>query len=102
MWHSCEVRFSAEHPTAPGHFPGNPIIPGAVLLDEVLHAIARDCDGGRTIIRAAKFLEPVRPGDVLLIRWQPSAQGEIRLECRLLGTERLMLVCTVQCGTASR
>jgi len=45
MRHSLKVCFSADHPVAAGHFPGNPIIPGAMLLDEVLQAI-RDAAGG--------------------------------------------------------
>jgi 3-hydroxyacyl-[acyl-carrier-protein] dehydratase len=102
MWHSREVRFSIDHPTAAGHFPGNPIIPGAVLLDEVLQAIAGDEDVGPSVIRSAKFLRPVRPGDGLLIRWQNAARGETKFECRLLDPERLALVGTVQRVAASR
>ncbi|MGO8917018.1 MAG: hypothetical protein ACLQJR_14030 [Stellaceae bacterium] len=102
MWHSFEVRFSIDHPTAAGHFPGNPIIPGAVLLDEVLQAIAGDGCVGPSVIRSVKFLQPVRPGDGLLIRWQLEARGETKFECRLLDPERLAVVGTVQQGAASR
>ncbi len=98
MWQSRELRFSIDHPTAAGHFPGNPIIPGAVLLDEVLQAIAGDDGAAPAVIRSAKFLQPVRPGDLLLIRWQPQARGETKFECRLLDPERLALVGTVQQG----
>ncbi|HXZ02369.1 MAG TPA: hypothetical protein VEI03_20405 [Stellaceae bacterium] len=102
MWQSLEVRFGIDHPAAEGHFPGNPIIPGAVLLDEVLHAIAGEGGGRPAVIRAVKFLEPVRPGDVLLIRWQSRAPGETRFEGRLLDPERLALTGTVQQEAASR
>jgi 3-hydroxymyristoyl/3-hydroxydecanoyl-(acyl carrier protein) dehydratase len=33
------LRLPADHPSVEGHFPGNPIFPGAVLLDEILHAL---------------------------------------------------------------
>ena len=101
MWHSLEVRFSADHPTAAGHFPGNPIIPGAVLLDEVLQAMGA-APGDRSVIRSAKFLQPVRPGDAVVIRWEPDSNGQARFECRLLDPERLALTGTVQLEATAR
>jgi 3-hydroxymyristoyl/3-hydroxydecanoyl-(acyl carrier protein) dehydratase len=102
MWHSLEVRFAVDHPTAAGHFPGNPIIPGAVLLDEVLQAVAGADSGERCVIRSAKFLQPVRPGDALVIRWEPESNGKARFECRLLDPERLALIGTVQLEATAR
>lgn len=98
MAHSAEIRFSLDHPTAAGHFPGNPIIPGAVLLDEVLSAIAAGAGGapGPCVIRSAKFLHPVRPGDRVLIRWQAARAGEIKFECLLPDPERLVLTGAVR------
>jgi 3-hydroxymyristoyl/3-hydroxydecanoyl-(acyl carrier protein) dehydratase len=97
------MRFSPDHPTAAGHFPGNPIIPGALLLDEVLLAIAEG--EGRTVgacvIRAAKFLQPVRPGDRIVVRWDGQPAGEMRFECLLLDPERLALSGTVQLDAAT-
>ena len=41
MWRSIGFAFRRPIiPTAAGHFPSNPIIPGALLLDEVVAAIA--------------------------------------------------------------
>lgn len=102
MWQSLEVRFAVDHPTAAGHFPGNPIIPGAVLLDEVLQAVAGAGSGERSVIRSAKFLEPVRPGDALVIRWRPDSNGQTRFECCLLDPERLALIGTVQLELTAR
>jgi len=103
MWYSREVRFGVDHPTAAGHFPGNPIIPGAVLLDEVLQAMV-GTDGGmeQSVIRSAKFLQPVRPGDAVVIRWEPDSSGQARFECRLLDPERLVLTGTVQLEATAR
>ena len=101
---SCELRFAVDHPTAAGHFPGNPIIPGATLLDEVLLAVAEREGGtaGPCEIRSAKFLHPVRPGDRLLLRWEACAGGETRFECLLIDSERLALTGTVQLHAAAR
>jgi 3-hydroxyacyl-[acyl-carrier-protein] dehydratase len=50
---------SADHPSLPGHFPGTPIVPGVVILDEILAALTewRE-DSHVTAIRAVKFLAP--------------------------------------------
>ncbi|MDB5406491.1 MAG: hypothetical protein JWL84_1403 [Rhodospirillales bacterium] len=86
-------RFDPRHPTAAGHFPGNPIIPGAVLLDEVLEAVAvaqgiavTPCE-----IRSVKFLLPVRPGDRIVIRWEEAPSGETRFDCIFPDSGRIIL-----------
>jgi 3-hydroxymyristoyl/3-hydroxydecanoyl-(acyl carrier protein) dehydratase len=102
MRQSLEVRFRADHPTAAGHFPGNPIIPGAVLLDEVLQAIAGESGGvAQSIVRSAKFLEPVRPGTAIVIRWETDSNGQTKFECQSLASERLVAVGTVQLKAAA-
>ena len=75
--------FRHDHPASQGHFPGNPIIPGAVLLDETLRAIEAGPDAGLAPfrIRSAKFLHPARPGDRMLIRFSRTPEGEIRFMC---------------------
>lgn len=92
VWTSIEHRFEETHPTASGHFPGNPILPGAVLLDEVLRAIVLNCQRqARPVeVRAAKFLAPVRPGDRVTIRWARVRDREIKFEC-LVGENRACL-----------
>ena len=36
--HSVALRVAPEHPTFAGHFPGQPLLPGVVLLSEVIEA----------------------------------------------------------------
>ncbi|HEU0289205.1 MAG TPA: hypothetical protein VFR39_00355 [Burkholderiales bacterium] len=78
-----ERVFQADHPATQGHFPGDPIIPGAVLLDETLRAIEAGLDSALAPfrIRSAKFTHPARPGDRLLIRFSRTPGGEIRFTC---------------------
>jgi 3-hydroxyacyl-[acyl-carrier-protein] dehydratase len=65
----------ADHPAFAGHFPGMPVLPGAALLDTVLHVLEEDLafDPVGWQITTAKFLEPVRPGDVLVVEHSASA-----------------------------
>jgi len=71
-----------DHPAFAGHFPGTPILPGVLLLDIALHAIAAatgfalaPCE-----ISSVKFLSPARPGDELLIQHTVLASGTIRFD----------------------
>lgn len=63
------LQFRADHPALAGHFPGNPVIPGALLLDAVLAAIesrgAETAAVGGWRIEVAKFLRPARGAEQL-------------------------------------
>ncbi|HET7833288.1 MAG TPA: hypothetical protein VFK88_10040 [Gallionella sp.] len=75
------LEFPVDHPCGAGHFPGNPIIPGALLLAEVLDAIAKHLVlDGRWQVKSAKFPLPVRPGDKVHIAYSQNDAGEIRFE----------------------
>jgi 3-hydroxymyristoyl/3-hydroxydecanoyl-(acyl carrier protein) dehydratase len=82
-----ERVFQLDHPASQGHFPGNPIIPGAVLLSETLRAIEADLGASLVPfqITSAKFLHPVRPGDRIRIEFSRNARGEIKFACAVGG-----------------
>jgi hypothetical protein len=78
-----------DHPAFAGHFPGQPLMPGALLLSEVLEAIhqvpALSARIGRQpTLAAAKFLAPVRPGSTIVIDLVPEtgAVRGVRFELR--------------------
>lgn len=103
MWEAGEIIFASDHPTASGHFPGNPIIPGALLLDEVVKIIATPAGDTREIVfRSAKFLQPVRPGETITVQWQSLENGEIKFECRLPDGRGLAVVGVIELGLAPR
>lgn len=62
------IRIAADHPALAGHFPGNPLVPGVVLLDEVLAAIAARRPATPRTFPAVKFLSPVRPEEEIALR----------------------------------
>jgi 3-hydroxyacyl-[acyl-carrier-protein] dehydratase len=98
---TVERFFPLDHPAARGHFPGNPIIPGAVLLSETLRAIETSLkvclSPGQ--LASAKFLHPTRPGDHVSIEFSDSASGSIRFVCTVAQTTVLSGV--VRCGAIS-
>lgn len=76
-----------DHPALAGHFPGNPIVPGVVLLDEVMAAAQAYLGGigSPCAIAAAKFLHPVKPDQPFTIRFQPSAEDSLKFDCMVQG-----------------
>jgi acyl-coenzyme A synthetase/AMP-(fatty) acid ligase len=82
------LRFPVDHPAGAGHFPGNPIIPGAVLLDALVAALFPGGWSGE--IESAKFHRPVRPGDAVAVKHH--IDGSVtRFECRLTASDQLVL-----------
>jgi 3-hydroxyacyl-[acyl-carrier-protein] dehydratase len=73
------VTIPADHPSLAGHFPGAPIVPGVLLLDEMIRAVecAADFSAAHWRIGSAKFVKPVRPGETLTLRHERLRNGSI-------------------------
>jgi 3-hydroxyacyl-[acyl-carrier-protein] dehydratase len=63
------LSLAIDHPSLAGHFPGQPIVPGVVLLDMVVSALEQHgmlktdfLTSSSFEILACKFLAPVLPG----------------------------------------
>ena len=75
-------RITAKHPSLPGHFPGQPIVPGVVILDEVAAALAQWRPGRINHIHLAKFLSPLKPEQVFTIGFaSPSGVTRVAFHC---------------------
>ena len=59
------LTIPCDHASFSGHFPGNPILPGVLLLERVMaYAQSRITFGNYTLLNV-KFLASVGPGDKL-------------------------------------
>ena len=58
------LQIDAAHPSLPGHFPGQPVVPGVVLLDRVAAFLQRVAGVDLRRLPAVKFLSPLLPGQV--------------------------------------
>jgi 3-hydroxyacyl-[acyl-carrier-protein] dehydratase len=84
MGNTTTLLVPAQHPAFSGHFPGAPLLPGVVLLDEMLRAV-EDRALSRWTIATAKFLQPVRPGETLTLEHENLTNGAIRFSIRSAG-----------------
>jgi 3-hydroxyacyl-[acyl-carrier-protein] dehydratase len=72
-----ETRVPAAHPALPGHFPGQPLVPGVVLLalvHEQAQARLAFSPGASRWLRI-KFLAPVLPDQPLVIELEGDSQA---------------------------
>jgi 3-hydroxymyristoyl/3-hydroxydecanoyl-(acyl carrier protein) dehydratase len=70
------VRFlsvPAEHPVFRGHFPGNPIVPGVMLLEWVMREVAQVLGLAPSALRLreAKFFTPLAPLQQAKLSFEP-------------------------------
>lgn len=84
MTFECSWIIPATHPAFPGHFPGRPILPGVVLLDQALRLADGLLPPGSTIrgLGNAKFFQPVVPGTPLRFRYAPPTATALSFEIR--------------------
>ncbi len=72
----------ANHPSLAGHFPGNPIVPGVVLLAEVIEALnAWRPDVQAVGLPVVKFLAALRPEQSFSIHFVAAGVDRARFEC---------------------
>ncbi len=78
-----EVVVADDHPALAGHFPGEPLVPGVVVLDCVAAVAEKEFGACRLVaIPAVKFLAPVRPDERFLIALRRCDTTGIAFECR--------------------
>jgi 3-hydroxymyristoyl/3-hydroxydecanoyl-(acyl carrier protein) dehydratase len=81
--HQHPGLIASNHPSLPGHFPGNPVVPGVVILDEVLDALEQwephiTIEGFTTV----KFLQPLLPDEAFTIEFEQTKASRVKFQCK--------------------
>jgi 3-hydroxymyristoyl/3-hydroxydecanoyl-(acyl carrier protein) dehydratase len=89
----------ADHPSLPGHFPGAPLVPGVVIIDEVVAALNEWRQNSKLSgIRSVKFLAPLKPEQLFTISLSVRSENNsevsfcCRVEERVIAEGRLAVV----------
>ena len=95
MTHERTVAISKDHPALPGHFPGRPIVPGVVVLDEVVETLKEEYGQGLVVawesvkehlvtgLPAVKLSSPLLPEELLTITVEPEDSETVAFTCRV-------------------
>lgn len=75
MSERIQLSVADDHPAFAGHFPGRPIVPGALLIDLALRAVEEATGHQVTSIAQTKFLSPAVPGEALYLAFEQNDNG---------------------------
>lgn len=75
--HATVLCIPHDHPSLAGHFPGQPVVPGVLLLDQIIAAAETWLGTAVTLqsLPQVKFIAPLLPGQ------------QAQLELKRIGTE---------------
>ena len=96
----ARVDIPVDHPCFPGHFPGQPILPGVLLLERVM-SLAQASIGqslNECTVYNVKFLAAVVPGDALDVQLAGTNLNEYKFTVRIsqAGGAEGVLACSGQ------
>jgi 3-hydroxymyristoyl/3-hydroxydecanoyl-(acyl carrier protein) dehydratase len=75
------ITIPADHPALAGHFPGRPIVPGAVILTEIVQAAPAALGAVQvTGFAAVKFVRPLLPAQRCDLTFDDKGNGSAAFE----------------------
>ncbi|NOS77290.1 MAG: beta-hydroxyacyl-ACP dehydratase [Nitrospira sp.] len=85
MKHERVVSIGPDHPALPGHFPGHPVVPGVVILDEVIETLRLQAGQALVVtgLPSVKLSSPLLPGQPLTIEIEQDEADTAVFTCRV-------------------
>jgi 3-hydroxyacyl-[acyl-carrier-protein] dehydratase len=80
MQHTKTDVVDPQHPCLPGHFPGDPIVPGVLILARVIKAAAMVYGAAVDAVRVAKFQAPLAPNERFTIVLEPGSEDAVKFQ----------------------
>ena len=76
-----EVRrvINPDHPALAGHFPGNPVVPGVVILGELVQATETwlNWSGDPVSVTSIKFMRLLRPSEAFTLHLERLSENRV-------------------------
>ncbi len=73
-----ELGVPDEHPCFADHFPGQPILPGALLLQWICQGLEAQFTGRRVVaVKSMKFHQTLAPGDRCQLHIDPGSSSRL-------------------------
>ena len=78
----ASFHIQQDHPALSGHFPGHPIVPGVVVLDNIIQAFHQQHAHAHVEgFPWVKFLRPVLPSQEIEVGFVQKTQNLYQFEC---------------------
>ena len=79
MRHEVRRSINPDHPALAGHFPGNPIVPGVVILNELVQAteLWLQWSGEPVSVASIKFMRLLRPSESFTLQLERLSENRV-------------------------
>lgn len=80
-----DLEISPNHPALPGHFPGAPVVPAVVLIEQLAKALEQATGQPVTRVKQLRLLGLIEPGSRVEVECREKTSDSWRLTCTAAG-----------------
>jgi len=79
------LEISPDHPALPGHFPGMPVVPAVVLIEQLARSLEEKTGQRVCSVRQLRLLGLIEPGQRIDVEVREKGADSWRLTCQVAG-----------------